>query len=87
MAVDRFSTKTKQLPLNLLFIESQLVKCCIDTLWCTANRINVTLIWVHGQSEIEGNERVDELARAGTLLDIQLMIEQVKIKLDTINNL
>lgn len=40
--------------------------------------MDIILILVSGPSDTEGNERAAELARAGTLLDIQLT-ELVKI--------
>lgn len=46
-------------------IYSSMVLECRDNIQLLANTNTVTLVWVPGHSDIEGNETADELARAG----------------------
>ena len=45
---------------------SKIMIKCLDSLKCLSNSNKVNLIWVPGHSNVEGNERADELARIGS---------------------
>ena len=50
----------------------------------TSNRLNITLIWVSGHMNIEGNEKTNKLSRLGTNDLETKLTKQVKTSLNTI---
>lgn len=63
---------------------SKLVQLCKDKLKEISGRHRVILCWVPGHRDIPGNERADELARRGSMLDASEAMTFVGIPLGTL---
>jgi len=69
--------------LNSMTIRSKTVRDCLTALTEVANYFQIKIAWVPGHSDIPGNCKADELARAGTHLQNRSIRENLNIPFAT----
>jgi hypothetical protein len=79
-----------QLPVSSVQFKSKLVLECRKLLMRLSETNSVTLIWVPGRTNVQGNKNVDELVREGSAIDfvgpepaLPLTLSRVKTTIST----